>query len=151
MPAQFTGRHMLLVMLGFFGTVIGANLALAYFASATFGGTVVDNSYVASQHFNDWLQAGRAQAALQWTTRIERDVDDHLLLSLADPGGAIEGAEVRAVLHHPLGERHDTAVAFTPLGGGRYRTQAVVAQGRWQLKGVISRGDTRYRLLLDTP
>ena len=52
MPRTFTGRHMTMVLVAFFGTIIVVNFTMARFASSTFGGVVVENSYVASQHFN---------------------------------------------------------------------------------------------------
>ena len=64
MSPRFTGRHMAAIMLAFFGVVIAINFTMATLAETTFGGTVVDNSYVASQSFNAWLRAGRQ---LGWT------------------------------------------------------------------------------------
>jgi nitrogen fixation protein FixH len=52
----FTGWHMALILIGFFAVVVGVNLLMARFASSTFGGVVVENSYVASQQFNGWLK-----------------------------------------------------------------------------------------------
>jgi nitrogen fixation protein FixH len=51
----FTGRHMAITIVGFFLVVIVVNLAMARMATSTFGGVVVENSYVASQHYNRWL------------------------------------------------------------------------------------------------
>ncbi len=49
----FTGHHMLIVMLAFFGAVmIAANLTMASFASRSWSGLEVPNSYVASQEYN---------------------------------------------------------------------------------------------------
>ena len=52
----FTGYHMTAILVAFFGVVIVVNFVMARYAVATFGGTVVDNSYVASQEFNGWLK-----------------------------------------------------------------------------------------------
>ena len=64
-PKEFTGRHMLAIMLAFFGTIIAVNLVMAIFASRSWTGLVVKNSYVASQEFNEkgcgGARAGRAQ------------------------------------------------------------------------------------------
>jgi len=40
----FTGRHMLAVLVGFFGVVIAVNFIMASYATSTFGGVVVENS-----------------------------------------------------------------------------------------------------------
>uniref|UniRef100_UPI00286E75F7 FixH family protein n=1 Tax=Sandarakinorhabdus sp. TaxID=1916663 RepID=UPI00286E75F7 len=80
MSRGFTGRHMWMVMIGFFGLVIAVNFTMAWLASSTFGGTIVDNSYVASQKFNGWLQAARAQKALGWTARLGLDGGRHVMV-----------------------------------------------------------------------
>ncbi len=64
---RFTGRHMAAIMFAFFGVVIAVNVTMATFATRTFGGTVVDNSYVASQKYNGWLAEARRQERLGWT------------------------------------------------------------------------------------
>ena len=60
----FTGRHMLLVMVAFFGVTITVNLVLAFFATSSWTGLIVKNSYVASQEYNEKLAEARAQDAL---------------------------------------------------------------------------------------
>ncbi|MFD2579774.1 FixH family protein [Novosphingobium colocasiae] len=52
---RFTGRHMATILVLGFGVVIGINFLMAHYAVSTFGGVVVENSYVASQDFNRWL------------------------------------------------------------------------------------------------
>ena len=59
-PGAFTGRHMTAILVAFFAVVIAVNFTMARFAMSTFGGKVVENSYVASQHYNVWL--ARAEA-----------------------------------------------------------------------------------------
>ena len=56
MTRQFTGRHMLAILIAFFGTVIAVNMVMAVLATRTFGGLVVENSYVATRQFNGWLE-----------------------------------------------------------------------------------------------
>ena len=55
MPRQVTGRHVLLWMVLFFGVVVSANLTMAFFATESWTGLVVKNSYDASQLFNEDL------------------------------------------------------------------------------------------------
>ena len=67
---QFTGRHMLVVVCAFFAVVIAANATMAYYASRSWTGLVVANSYVASQHYNEKLAAAQAQAAMGWSSEL---------------------------------------------------------------------------------
>ena len=53
---RFTGYHATMIIVAFFAVVVGVNMVMARFALSTFGGTVVDNSYVASQKYNEWLK-----------------------------------------------------------------------------------------------
>src|SRR3546814_12110259 len=62
----FTGRHAAMILIAFFGVVISINMVMASFALSTFGGTVVDNSYVASQHYNKRLERADAQDRPGW-------------------------------------------------------------------------------------
>ena len=61
-PGEMTGRKIAAIFVLFFGVIMAVNFTMASFASSTFGGVVVPNSYVASQKYNDWLAAAREQA-----------------------------------------------------------------------------------------
>src|SRR3546814_10033574 len=63
---RFTGWHMTAILIAFFAAVIAVNMLMATVAVRSFGGTVVENSYVASQKFNGWLAQARAQRRLGW-------------------------------------------------------------------------------------
>lgn len=133
MTREFTGRHMAAILIGFFGLVIGVNVTMAVFASSTFGGTVVDNSYVASQKFNGWIAKGRAQAALGWTMAPERLADGRVALVLAGRQGVLSGATLDVVARHPLGRVPETVLAFHEVAPGRYVSGGALPAGRWQL------------------
>ena len=143
----FTGRHMLGVMLGFFGVVIAVNVTMAVFASRTFGGTVVDNSYVASQRFNRWLAEGRAQERLGWETRIVLDRRRHVRVALSDRIGALDGAEIDAVARHPLGRESDLTLRFRPEGTGLYLSDRPLPAGRWKIHLEVRRGRDALRAI----
>ena len=64
MTRNFNGWHMFAILCAFFGVVIAVNITMATYASTTFGGIVVENSYVASQEFNRWLDEAKAERAL---------------------------------------------------------------------------------------
>ena len=81
-PRPFTGRHMAMIMIAFFGVVIAVNVLMARFAVSTFGGVVVENSYVASQHFNRWLDEARVEGALGWKAVLSRTADGRVIAEL---------------------------------------------------------------------
>ncbi|TAD78388.1 MAG: hypothetical protein EAY70_07075 [Sphingomonadales bacterium] len=130
----FTGKHMALVFVGGFGVVIAVNLLMASYAVGSFHGTVVDNSYVASQNYNDWIAKSEASKALGWQVVPERRADGRVVLAtLAVPADAVIAAEAE----RPLGERATIALTFTPHGQGRWLSNEVLAPGRWQLRMAI--------------
>lgn len=127
---RFTGRHMLVIMLAFFGTVVAVNFSMAWLASSTFGGTVVDNSYVASQRFNGWLAAGRAQRALGWSVKIDLDTVRHVRIAARLPDGAV----VTGIATHPLGRVPEQALAFVATRDGGWRSAAPLPAGRFHIR-----------------
>ena len=127
----FTGKHMALVFIGGFGVVIAVNLVMASFAVGSFHGTVVDNSYVASQNYNRWLDKAEASRALGWQVVAERRADGRVVLeTIAVPAGAAITAEAE----RPLGQRETASLAFADQGGGRWISDKAVAEGRWRLR-----------------
>jgi nitrogen fixation protein FixH len=134
MSQGFTGRHMLTVMVGFFGLVIAVNLTMARVASDTFGGSIVANSYVASQRFNGWLQAARDQRALGWQSNLALDDKRHVVLTMDGLGFAAVGSA-----HHPLGRAADVPLAFVTDGAGRLVSVETLPGGRWQVRMRVSR------------
>ena len=65
MKREFTGKHSAAIIVSGFAIIIAVNLFMATLAVRGFGGVIVENSYVASQEFNDWLDAAEEQKALQ--------------------------------------------------------------------------------------
>ena len=144
-PRAFTGRHMWMVMVAFFGTVIAVNFTMAWYASSTFGGTVVDNSYVASQEFNGWLKKARAQDQLGWTTSLGLDPSRQVALAAVDSRGGT-GFVATGTAHHPLGRAPDIALAFARGADGRLHSAAVLPPGRWLVRIAVQRDGKELRL-----
>lgn len=138
----FTGWHFAAIMVVFFGVVIGVNLVMARAASATFGGVVVENSYVASQQFNTWLDEARKEKALGWSARISRGGDGRVGVALT---GAPVGVTLSAVARHPLGQAPDQTLEFTRQTDGTFRSSAALPAGRWRVRFEAAEGDRRWR------
>ncbi len=135
----FTGRHMALVMIGFFGVVIAVNVLLANLAVSTFSGTVVENSYVASQGFNRLLGAAKADKALGWKMALGRAGSGAVRFTLSDASGRpLTGAAVRAEADHPLGAKAPVMMAPREVAPGIY--EAALPAGRWHVGIEVRRG-----------
>ncbi len=138
----FTGWHMLAVMVAFFGVIVAVNLFMASRAVGSFSGTVVPNSYVASQHYNDWLAEGRRQAALGWTIDARRRSDGRVVLALRGADRALlDNASLQARAEHVLGQAPVQPLSFTRQAG-RWISTAPLPAGRWVLVLRASHGGT---------
>ena len=142
MGRQFTGRHMAAILVGFFAVVIAVNLLMARFAVSTFGGIVVENTYVASQEFNGWLEDAREQRALGWDAVTTWRPDNRLAVQLT---GVPSGARVTAVAHHPLGRQPDREIAFAANGENRFLSTAALPAGRWRLRLEVTAANQVWR------
>ena len=131
-PRRFTGWHMTAILVGFFTIVIAVNILMATFAVRSFGGVVVENSYVASQKFNGWLDEAARQDALGWEVKVVRQSDDHLLVTLRGP--KTMPRRIMAVAQHPLGRQPDQNLILSQRGDGRYLSTRPISAGRWRLK-----------------
>lgn len=142
MTRTFTGRRMAAILVAFFGTVVAVNFTMAGYASSTFGGIVVENSYVASQEFNSWLERAAEAKALGWRAEPNRLPDSRVEIRLT---GAPEGTAVSAEARHPLGRLADRHLTFVPSGPGRYVSVEALPTGRWTLRIEAKSGGTQWR------
>jgi nitrogen fixation protein FixH len=128
---KFTGKHMLAVMLAFFGVVIAVNLVMATAANRSWTGLVVKNSYVASQEFNRKAEEGRAQAALGWKGQLAIG-DGRVSYRLVDAGGAAIGVKgVVATFRRPAYDSEDRTVTLAPEADGTFAVAEAVRDGTW--------------------
>ncbi len=105
--SRFTGRHMLAIMILFFGVIIAVNVTMAFVASSSWTGLVVKNSYVASQGYNKSLQLAREQKARGWHSRLEY-VNGNMLVTLLDHDDSVIWPEKLSVyIGRPAFEQMD--------------------------------------------
>lgn len=142
-PRPFTGYHMAAILIAFFAVIIVVNFTMARLAMKSFGGTVVDNSYVASQKFNTWLDEAEKEKALGWTLSASRRSDNRIVVTLA----GVPAGEVALTGHarHPLGLESSRQFAFERGPDGAFVSQQALPAGRWRLRLEMSRAGQRFR------
>ncbi len=127
MTRRFTGWHMTALLVGFFAIVIAVNFGMAWTATRGFGGVVVENSYIASQDYNRWIDEQRREDALGWKAVVSRDADGRLVI---ETRGIPADAVVVAHLRRPLGPPEDRTVALVRSGPASLRSPGTES-GRW--------------------
>jgi len=146
MPRELTGRHVLIVTLGAFGTIIAVNVFMAVKAVGTFPGLEVKNSYVASQEFD---RARDAQAALDWTVTPEYDGRE-LTLAIRDGHGypaPVQTLEV--IVGRPTHVREDQRPELT-RSGGLFHAPLALGPGMWNIHLTATAPDgTVFRQRID--
>lgn len=146
MTKRITGRHMAIIFVAFFGVIAAVNFTMARLAVGGFGGTIVDNSYVASQRYEEWRDQARTQEAYGWQVAARLDADRHVEVMVEGVTGAI----VTATAEHRYDKDDDVVLALEPVAGG-YRSTAPLDAGWYRLRVIVQSGsrEARYLLPLD--
>jgi nitrogen fixation protein FixH len=129
---EFTGKHMLAVMVAFFGVIIGVNITLAVLANSTWSGLIVANGYVASQQFNRGEERARAQTLLGWQAELAQTGETFTVTMRTKDGAPITGLKLEGTLRRPVTAKDDMVLAFTAKGDGSYVAPASLAKGQWE-------------------
>ncbi|WP_374526826.1 FixH family protein [Novosphingobium sp.] len=139
----FTGRHITAILVSFFAVVFAVNFLMARDAISTFGGVVVENSYVASQEYNKWLGEAAREKALGWKAEAGRDADGRVTVKLT--GAPAKGVTLTGDAWHPLGRLPDQPLRFTQQADGSYLSDATLPAGRWKLRIQAVAGKDKWR------
>lgn len=134
-----TGRHVFAIFILAFGIIISVNIFMAYSAIKTFPGVEVENSYIASQTFD---QRKFDQIGLGWVTHASYE-NGQLEFSIRDQdGNAVHAGIVDAVIGRPTTDRNDERVEFV-IQHGVYTASIPLDAGMWMLKidAVSRQGD----------
>lgn len=135
----FTGWHMLVVVLLFFGVIVGANVVLAVTATGTFPGLVVHNSYVASQEYNDLLAEARSREGVDWRMDLEAP-DGVVNIQFVNSDGRSEHyLLVTALAGRPSSALEDREIEFIETAEG-YRSPEPLSPGLWEIDVEARRG-----------
>lgn len=128
---EFTGWHMLAIMVAFFSVIIAVNLTMAFFAQSSWTGFVVENTYVASQQFNQKAAEGRAQAALGWNPELTM-ADGEIQYRLVDGNGnAVTASQVIANFRRPVSDLEDQDVVLVLQSDGSFSAPVDLGDGVW--------------------
>lgn len=131
---EFTGRHMLFLMVGFFAVVASVNIGMAVVSSTSWTGLVVRNSYVASQEFETRREAHEAQLAAGWVSSFAYENGAVRLDVFDGDGKDVDLGAVRLEINRPVGGHDDQALILERQADGGYAAPLALATGVWEAR-----------------
>lgn len=134
METRLTGKHVLYILLGFFGIVFAVNGYFLYAALSTLPGEERGATYEACLRYNAKLAEERTQEALHWSHKSEVAGGSRVAVSIANADGSpVAGLVLDGRLERPA-TSGDFALAFKEVDTGRYEaTVASPSAGAWIL------------------
>jgi nitrogen fixation protein FixH len=135
-----TGRFVALCFLGFFGTVFAANMTMVYFATHSWTGLVVRNSYVASQTFDKDTARMTADAAVAHVSLAYANGSLNIQLKDAE-GQPLPAQKITLHVGRPSHERDDKTLDLTPTSAGQFDAPLQLGAGQWRGDVVLHLGN----------
>ncbi|MCI4677816.1 FixH family protein [Rhodoblastus acidophilus] len=140
-------RTVLLIILAFFGIILGVNFIMATFAVKTFSGLDANDPYDTGLAYNKEIAAAKAQGLLGWTVDLTRANDSgatQITVSVRDKAGKpVEGLDASLDFYFPATRKFDRTVPASPIAEGVYSGAAALRPGRWDLQLTLSRAGKR--------
>jgi len=149
---KLEGRHVLYMLLSFFGVMVSVNLVLVYFALTSFSGLSQDDPYNKGINYNQAIEAMEAQQSRNWSISlgVEGPADKTIVkFALSTQGGQpIVAEKVTAVFRHPTKIGQDIEAILIPNAGSYATTIALASAGQWDLYITVVGGgyDVPYRV-----
>ena len=147
---KLTGRHVLLILLGFFGVLFAVNAVFVVAAVRSFPGETVAGAYNRGLDYNEQLNTRAAQRALGWRAElglVERAGQRHVMARLFDAEGrGLDRLDVTVTLRAAAGRAADRSLVLENRGGGDYLSRVKdLGSGAWEarLDARDPRDDTR--------
>lgn len=125
-----TGRTVLIITVSAFAVIIAVNFTMAYLAVGTFPGLEVDNTYVASQEFDD---KRAAQESLGWVVE-HTYADGELTLTFVDAQGTpVIPQDMTVLIGRTTASADDIRPEFAGYAG-RYSAPVELQRGKWMMQ-----------------
>lgn len=132
-PRPLTGRHVLIILLSFFGVTVAVNGYFIYQANKTWPGLESDTAYEDGLAYNQTLETAEAQRNL------ELDADISLTQSLVSftikdrDGQPVAGLTPSARIGRTTTQNEDQTVILTDQGEGIYTSPITLNPGQWAM------------------
>jgi nitrogen fixation protein FixH len=140
------GKHVLLAMLGLFGTVIAVNAVFVTLAISTFTGVTTANPFKEGLAYNQVLAARDAQRDLGWQGEVSFGAagagSDRIAVALKDAAGRpLSGLALAGSLRRPTHADIDQTLTWQEVAPGAYEAAvALPERGNWELVVIADDG-----------
>jgi len=142
---ELTGRHVLFILLAFFGVMLSVNIYFTVMAVKSFSGEDVPRSYRQGLEYNQTIEARNRQDALGWTVTANA-ANDRVLVQIHDrQGNAVSGLDLDGKLRHPATLSNDQTLNFQEIEPGLYEAAIMGLAGKWSLVAVATQNDDSFR------
>ncbi len=143
---EFTGGHMLLLAVSFFGVIIAVNVGMAVVSSTSWTGLVVDNTYVASQEFEEKRIAHEKQKAAGWRASFTYAPGIAQLIVKDGAGNPVDLGPVSMLINRPVGGHDDEKLTLSRSPDGGYSATVTLGAGVWDMVATASTGTGPFEL-----
>lgn len=150
---KLEGKHVLMMLIGFFSFMLIANGFFVYFALTSFSGLSTDDAYRKGLHYNDSLEALELQKARGWQVALDIDAPGDrqfaLSLEIKDKNGDVLPLNVAsAQLKRPAIKGQDILLNLVNTGSVYEVSQQLPSAGQWDVKILMSGGgyEVPYRV-----
>ena len=150
---QLEGRHVLYMLLGFFGFMFVVNGIFVYFALSSFSGLSTDDPYAKGLNYNAALAEQEAQNARGWkaSLAVMNDAEGRIEISLSladEEGNPVAMRSATGVLRRPAISGQDIDIVLVQKGDQAETVLSLPALGNWDLNLAIDAGsyEKPYRI-----
>ncbi len=135
METRLKGKHVLFILIGFFGIVFAVNGYFAYSALVTLPGEERGATYEAGLRYNATLAEQRSQDALHWSHKSQFLPGSRVSVAVAGADGSpVAGLSIEGWLDRPATEGTERKLTFKETDTGRYEAATGTAEaGAWIL------------------
>ena len=128
---RFTGWHMWLLAIAFFGVIIGVNVWLAVVSARSWTGMVVSDPYIAGQEFEGKRKAHEEQAKAGWNPTFLYVPGAARLVIVDGAGHSVDLGDVKVLINRPVGGHEDQNLTLTQKPDGSYEAPVTLPDGAW--------------------
>jgi nitrogen fixation protein FixH len=132
---EFTGRHLLIILISFFGVMLAVNAVFIYLALSTFSGLERPSAYQDGLKYNETIEEARAQDALGWSHKVALSPVGRIELTVTGASGEpVPGLAVSGRIERPVATDTRRELVLSEVREGVYAADADgIGPGNWIL------------------